>query len=167
VRALTVLLAVLEDYPKKFLLLASASDAASSLRALFELQPSEDEEPASDIDSLTPSRDDLLFLFLQQATSTSIGPWLNGWRSALAAPPGSLLVVRSADFPDFQRNAPDLESFYGPKLYDSSILLSMWSEKTARAMKATLPKDVVAILKELPGPLPSKKDIEDWIRQHP
>ena len=167
VRALIVLFAALHDTPLQPLLLASAQASVSDLRKIFELRPQEKDSVTSEEDSLVPSRQSLLVLFLQQATSSSIGPWLNGWRSALAEKPGALLVVRHADFLDFQRNAPDLASFFASKAFDTSSMLSIWSASTAKRMKTLLPREVVGILGKLPGKMPSGKDIESWVREHP
>ncbi|RJP33792.1 MAG: hypothetical protein C4527_03700 [Candidatus Omnitrophota bacterium] len=166
VRSLLVLLAVLKDLPNSPLLLSSPEESVRLLRPMFELQ-SALEETLTEKDLLRPVRDILLIIFLQQATSHSIAPWLNGWRSALADEPGTLLVIRNADFLDFQRFAPDLASFFGPKIYDSSSMLSIWGEDTARRMKTVLPNEFCMILKELPGPSPSKEEIEYWLKQHP
>jgi len=167
VRALIVLLAALKDLPLQPLLLSSAKESASSLRSLFDLQPLPEENRPAEEESVTLPRECFLVLFLQQATSRSIGPWLNGWRSALADKPGTLLIIRRADFPSLQRHAPDLSSFFGPKVYDSSSTLSIWSRETAKRIKHSLPRDVMEILKELPGQAPPRKEIEEWVKQHP
>jgi len=166
VRSLMVLLAVLNDWSIRFFLLSSAEQAAKDLRQLFDLQIPTEDGLLSEMDSLRPPRKNLLVLFLQQATSSTIGPYLNGWRSALAEAPGTLLVIRKADFIDFQRNAPDLTSFFGPKIYDSSLMLSIWNENTAKKISPILPDKVRGILKELPGHPPLQPEIEEWIKHH-
>ncbi len=166
VRSLLVMLAVLKDLPKYPLLLSSSKEASRLLRPIFELQSTSEEKHLEE-GSLLPVRNDLLIIFLQQATSHSIGPWLNGWRRALAEEPGSILVIRNADFSDFQRFAPDLASFFGPKIHDSATMLSIWREKTAKKIKSVLPYHFCTILDELPGQSPSKKEIDHWLKQHP
>jgi len=166
-RALIVLLSVLKDQPVYPLLLTSTNESISKLRRLFEIkQPSPKIEEETD-DSLIPSRKELLLFFIQQATSTTIGPWLNGWRTPMAASPGTLLVIRNADFMDFQRYAPDLASFFGSKNQDSASMLSLWNKETAQNIKVNLPTEFHDILINLPGEHPSKKEIEFWIAQHP
>lgn len=167
VRTFIVLIAAMREFPQQYLSLSSENESVPVLRALFDVPPPLEDAPLPDADSLAPRRKALLVLFLQQATSRSIGPWLNGWRTALAEPPGTLLVVRRADFTDFQRAAPDLISFVGPKTYDSGTMLSIWSEETAKKVNSTLPKDVGRILRELPGERPSGREIAEWIKEHP
>lgn len=72
----------------------------------------------------------LWLLFLAQASSTIVGPWLNGWRRPISEPPGSILVIRRADFDSFQRNAPDIASFVGARIFDASTMLSVFSRTT-------------------------------------
>lgn len=166
-RALLVLFAALHETSSYSLLLVSAQESAVELRSLFDLQPLDEESDLSDEDSLKTPRDSLLVLFLQQATSRTIGPWLNGWRSDLADSPGTLLIVRHADFPDFQRSAPDLASYFLSKISDSSSMLPIWDSQTAKKIKNRLPREIRDILKELPGERPSNKEIEIWKKQHP
>ena len=166
VRALVVFLASVGDVPTQPILLASADQAAGDLRRIFEAQTPSPAAQTEEGDVLAHKRDHLLVLFLQQATSSTIGPWLNGWRNELAKSPGALLVVRNADYMDFQRNAPDLASYVGPKIYDCVSLLSMWSEKTAANLRPSVPDPYVNVLRELPGEFPSVNEIESWIRHH-
>lgn len=167
VRALIVFLSVLGDLPLNSILLTSLDESERELKSLFDIRPIEDAEYASVIDQPLLKRETFLLLFLDQAVSTNIGPLLNGWRSALAEPPGTLLAIRSADFIDFQRNAPDLASFIGPRIFDTSTMLHVWSVKTAQKIKARIPAKISTILSILPGDDPSGEEIEMWISAHP
>ena len=110
VRALLALFAGLDDLQTHALLV---SDDASDLRALREMV--ETHMPISN-EETEPERDpharqsQFRLLFIQQASSNAVGPWLNGWRRPLSDPPGSMLVIRHADFVAFQRDAPDIGS---------------------------------------------------------
>ena len=167
VRVVIVLMASLDINSIEFLLLSSVDQSVKELKGLLELQPSSEKSMILESDSYGMQRESFLILFLQQATSRALGPWLNGWRSSLAKPPGALLIIRNADFVDFQRYTPDLSSFIGPKIYDSSSMLSMWSRETDKKINPRIPKKIKDILQELPGALPTIKEIENWIRHHP
>lgn len=167
IHALIVFCALYSDTSVYPLLLTSVDDADQELRSLFERRPlSPDIEPAINDDE-KPPRNSLLLLFIDQAVSTSIGPLLNGWRSALSEAPGTLLVIRSADFTKFQRNAPDLASSIGPKVLDTSIMLSVWNSKTSEKMKTRIPDAIERVLRKLPGDDPSEQEIIEWIKAHP
>jgi hypothetical protein len=101
-------------------------------------------------------------LFIQQAASKQVGPRLNGWRRPLSEPNGTLLVVRNADFDDFQRSAPDLASFIGPRIYDASRLVVVCSKGTLSNLKKTLPEQFDQILRQLPGTAPTAIELADW-----
>lgn len=163
-RALVIMLAVFDKFPIKPLLITTTDQSISELRQIFEYMPPSEE--ITDIELAEPVRNELLIFFIQQATSKSIGPWLNGWRSRLAASPGTILVVRHDDFIDFQRNAPDLSSFIGSKIFNASSMLSIWNQKTGEKMKANLPHSLIEILRDLPGQIPTKKEIAEWIEYH-
>lgn len=105
-----------------------------------------------------------LVLIFQQASMQTIGPWLNGWRNPLSQPPGSLLVIRSADFEQFLRSTPDLASFIGPKIFDSSSMISDLSPELLENMKVSVQQEALDILRNLPGELPTKSALEQWIR---
>lgn len=110
----------------------------------------------------------LWLLFLPQAASVVLGPWLNGWRRPLSEPPGTVLIIRSADFDSFQRHAPDLTSFVGPRVYDTSMMLSIFSPQIAQRLEQYVPRDLEKVLKQLPGKPPTKEEIELWLAaQHP
>ncbi len=121
--------------------------------------------PDSFVNKDFPHKDNLWILFIPQAGNQSVGPWLNGWRRALSHPPGSLLVVRYPDFDDLQRNAPDLFSFVGPRIYNAGAMVSLFSENTYAHMSTCLPEATHAILESLRpgGTLPSQEEIKTWM----
>lgn len=110
--------------------------------------------------------DTFWMLFIQQANSREIGPRMNGWRKPLAEAPGSLLLIRHADFDTFQRHAPDLVSFVGPRIYSASNMLSIFSDKTYQNMDVDLFDPLPAILRHLPGEQPGKEGILEWIEAY-
>ena len=168
VRVLLILLSAIDKIQIKPILLSSVDKSEKQLRELFEIQPVKNDTDDGNMEELLESsREELLLLFIQQATMSTIGPLLNGWRSSIAAPPGSLLVVRNADLMDFLRVAPDLSSFIGPKIIDSSTILSIWSNKIGRNINTKLPLSFVEILNELPGEQPTNEEIKDWMIEHP
>ncbi len=166
VRALVLVIAVVGKERILPLLLSSETESSLVLRKLFDIKITEEISLTEDEEILQPKRDKLLLLFIQQATSQTIGPMLNGWRRDLSQEPGSLIIVRKADFINFQRYAPDLASFYGPKIYDSSSLLYMWGETTAKNVKPYLPNRMFDFINELPGEAPSENELKEWIKLH-
>jgi hypothetical protein len=104
----------------------------------------------------------LWVFFLQQAVSKQVGPRLNGWRRPLSEPRGTLMVVRNADFRDFQRSAPDLASFIGPRIYDASRLMMVCSRDTFGNLKKVLPDPFESILRQLPGTMPTSEELAEW-----
>jgi hypothetical protein len=165
VRALVVLFAGLPDDLQTHSLFVS--DDEEHLRVLRDLVESRVDvfdgetktERASD-----SVRNRFWLFFLQQACSLSAGPWLNGWRRPMSDPPGTMLVIRHADFDSFQRNAPDLASFIGSRIFDSSTMLSVFSRTTYERLKPRLPKDVQTILTRLPGTAPDERTVRNWIQ---
>lgn len=107
--------------------------------------------------------DSLRMLFIPQAANTSVGPWLNGARIPLSNTPGTLLIVRSPDLSTFQRWAPDLASFVGPRIFDAASMLSIVSSETAARIEQALPEEFVAILNGLPGSRPAQDEIDSWL----
>jgi hypothetical protein len=164
VRALLVLFAGISDSPTHALLV---SDDESDLRALRQLVETrvpvaeEESDSGGDSDALA-SR--FWILFLQQASTSAVGPWLNGWRRPISDPPGAMLVIRHADFDPFQRNAPDIASFVGPRIYDASTMLSVFSKATHERLETRLPNEIELILKRLPGTPPTGRDVAEWIK---
>jgi hypothetical protein len=122
----------------------------------------EQENPGSGDGDPRSSSHPLWMLFLQQAASEQAGPRLNGWRRPLAEPMGTLLVIRNADFRDFQRQAPDLASFIGPRIYDASRLMLVCSRATLARLTKVLPEAFQTILRQLPGTMPSAEELADW-----
>ncbi len=162
VHALLILLAVLGAEQVYFHVVSTDRDGAKALRDLVDMRcPLEGDEEVGDARSPLGLR--LWVLFLPQASSQQAGPWLNGWRRPLSEPPGTLLVVRHADFDAFQRSAPDLASFVGPRVYDASTMLSIISGDTARRLQARVPPDLERCLKQLPGKPPTREQIEHWL----
>jgi len=159
VRALIVLLAAIGDMPIEFSLVATEKHCETTLRKTIEKRQ---RLPA---DSTTKDLCGTPFwiFFIQQAVSRHIGPWLNGWRRPLSESPGTLLVVRQADFNAFQHNAPDLASYIGSQIYDASNMLSVWSKEVHGHLSSSLPSAITMILKELPGTSPDTNEIDRWI----
>ncbi len=153
VRALLVLCAVLRETPLYPILVPTTG---AGLLAL-----------GSTLGDDSSGAQRLSVLFVPQAASSIVGPWLNGMRRPLADPPGTLLVVRSADFESLQRAAPDLASFVGPRIYDASILLSMVSTETYGHIHQQLPDEMSAVLAELPGLPPPQDEIDSWLASLP
>jgi len=164
VQTLLVLNAVLGDLPKRALLLAPGSQSVLALRELIETRViiSEKDGDVNATPMPVPASE-LWFVFLQQASYEAVGPLLNGWRSSLREPCGTLLIMRHADFEPFQRWAPDLSSFVGPRIFNASNLLSLFSNNTRKKMKTQLPEEWSRILAELPGTMPADENIRAWI----
>ncbi|MCX7047265.1 MAG: hypothetical protein NTX50_17475 [Candidatus Sumerlaeota bacterium] len=165
-RELIILLAALDSLSINPLLLSSGKQTAGLLREIFELKPPEEGDSFNESTFLDSTRRDFLVLFIQQATSSDIGPWLNGWRNALAQKPGSLLIVRQPELRDFERNASDLLSYIGPKIYDCSSMLPLWNEETAMRIQAELSGKFQDILQKLPGSAPDLQEIKEWLQTH-
>ena len=164
VRALLVLFAGLSDLETRALLV---SDDEKDLRALRHLVESRSRIAEDESDSGEDSEsleNQFRILFLQQASSTAVGPWLNGWRRPISEPPGAMLVIRHADFDPFQRNAPDIASFVGARIYDASTMLSVFSKKTYERLNTRLPDEIEAVLGRLPGVSPSEGNLDNWIK---
>jgi hypothetical protein len=164
VRALLVLNAALSNVPKRALLLAPGLQSTAALRELIETRvaiPEPEDESVECASALPPN--ELWLMFLQQASYEAVGPLLNGWRRAFRQGPGTLLIARYVDFEPFQRAAPDLASFIGPRIYNASNLLSLFSDSTRKHLSVLLPADWIRILMALPGTMPSEESIRDWI----
>lgn len=165
VRALLVTHAVLGDIPVEALLVSGEPRRLEGFleeigtRVVGQILQESPEQGTNGPDS--PPHP-LWILFLQQAASERVGPRLNGWRRPLAEPRGTLLVVRNADFRDFQRSAPDLASFLGPKIYDASRLMMVCSKDTLSRLEKALPDSFLSILRQLPGAVPTPADLADW-----
>ena len=164
VRALLGLFAALPDDLDCHSRLVSADEEdLLALRDLVESRIRVLDDASGPQQGSKPMREQFWLLFLQQASSFSVGPWLNGWRRPLSEPPGTMLVIRHADFASFQRIAPDIASFIGARIFDSSAMLSVFSKATWQRLKPRLPKDIETILARLPGRLPEEKLLAAWI----
>jgi len=161
VRALLVVTAGLKGIPIYGLLVPDRDEDLISLRSLADSRTVEEEN-----DALKSPADSLWLLFIPPAASKRVGPWLNGWRRPLSQPPGTLLAVRHADFESFQRNAPDLASYFGPRIYDAATMISVWSKETDSRLESELAIEIQEILKRLPGTPPSKSEIDEWRALH-
>jgi hypothetical protein len=164
VRALLILNAALFDIPKRALLVAPGNESVSSLRSLIETRVviSVAKEEADEHATNAPATE-LWLMFLQQASHQVVGPLLNGWRSSLRQPYGAVIIARHLDFERFQRAAPDLASFIGPRIHNASNFLSVFSDETRKHLKPTLPAEWIKILLELPGAMPSDEAVREWI----
>ncbi len=164
VRALLALFAGLADLQTHALLVSDDKKDLLALRQLVETRvPISDDE--SDLERDPESRGSQFWvLFVQQASTNAVGPWLNGWRRPISDPPGAMLVIRHADFDSFQRNAPDIASFVGARIYDASTMLSVFSKTTYDRLNTRLPPEIETVLRRLPGTSPSQKDIANWIK---
>jgi len=164
VRALLVLFAGLEDLRTHGLLVSDDEKDLRALRQLVETRiPPTEDDLQSDQDSES-FQNQLWLLFVQQASCNAVGPWLNGWRRPVSEPPGAMLVIRHADFAPFQRNAPDVASFVGPRVYDASTMLSVFSGTTYARLRHHLPDEIELTLNRLPGASPAEQEVADWIR---
>ena len=162
VRSLLVLHAAMQVRDLQFLLVSGVESDISKLINVIDarrpsLFPTESNASAE-------MENPFLVLLFQQASLQTIGPWLNGWRNPLSESPGSLLVIRSADFEQFQRNAPDLSSYVGPKILDSSSMISYFSPEILSCLNAELAPSAIEALQKLPGELPTIDGLERWIR---
>jgi len=164
VRALLALFAGLDDLRTSALLLSDQEKDLLALRELVETRIEISEDASGLEEDRRLRRDQLWILCLQQASSIAVGPWLNGWRRPISDPPGAMLVIRRADFGSFQRNAPDIASFIGPRIYDASTMLSVFSKTTHELLRTRLPDEIEAVLRRLPGTSPSEADVADWIK---
>jgi hypothetical protein len=164
VRSLLGFLAGLSGLKVQALLVSDDDQDLVALRTMIESRtPIGGREFEVDQESLSAA-DQFWILFLQQASANSAGPWLNGWRRPISEPPGSMLVIRHADFDSFQRSAPDIASFIGARVYDASTMLSVFSKPTYDGLKDHLPGEIEVILNRLPGAAPSKRDLAEWIK---
>ena len=163
VRALLIFLAIKQDWQICPILVSSQNSHLETLKKLVSTRYPLEEELALDQDSHLQIATQMWILFIAQASTKTVGPWLNGWRKALSEPLGTLLIVRHADFIGLQRNAPDLISYAGPRIYDASTMLSICSEEVSKTVKTSLPPSFNTILKELPGELPHQDELHRWV----
>ena len=163
-RVLLITVAALGEMPTKPMLLSN-EETIEELNDLIQgkLRQQIDQEggPEPTGDSSPPPHP-LWMFFLQQAVSRAVGPRLNGWRRPLSEPRGTLMIVRNADFRDFQRNSPDLASFIGPRIYDASRMMMVCSRETLGRLQRVLPEPFESILRQLPGRVPAAEELADW-----
>lgn len=159
VRALIVLYSLLPDqiYP---LAVSNREKSIERVRQLAESRSPVTEGKERSTDVLAEK---YWILFVQQASSKTIGPWLNGWRHPLSTSPGSLLVVRRPDFLEFQNYAPDLVSYAGARIHDASTMLSSISAAHVKKLRTSLPDEVWETLDQLPGRRPPTEELQQWI----
>jgi hypothetical protein len=165
IRVLLVTRAALGDIPIQPRLVSGETTRLAELRGLIQARVDdqilkEAEEGGADIADSIPYP--LWILFLQQAASGRVGPQLNGWRRLLSEPLGTLLVIRNADFRDFQRSSADLASFIGPRIYDASRMMMVCSRDTLGRLEKLLTEPFESILRQLPGRLPTADELADW-----
>lgn len=151
-RCLVVVRALLSDQLIEDVLVSSDKASVQQARELIERRRTEDSVNSP-----------FLSLFVQQATTEIIGPLLNGSRKPLADPPGSLLVLRSADFHNFLRSAPDLASFVVHRMFDSAELMSAFESELASKFSSQLPQPLNEILESLPGDSVSQSELDEWV----
>ncbi len=99
---------------------------------------------------------------IPQASTEAVGGWVNSWRQPLATTPGTLLVVRRADLMELTRRAPDLMSFAQSDVYESTGLLPLVTRDTLEHISINLSEEWTVALRELPGSLPSAKELGLW-----
>jgi len=164
VRALLVLCAGRDGLAVEALLVSGDENDLRALRELVETRVQLGDGESDLAGEPDPRRNRFWILFVQQASSSAVGPWLNGWRRPISDPPGAMLVIRHADFDSFQRNAPDIASFIGPRIYDAAAMLSVFSKTTYEGLKTRLPDEIQTAVNGLPGRSPSEQEIADWIK---
>ena len=153
VRALLVLKAALPDFPDSPILLPS--DQVDLQRLGIDLyEQAEDTEPRV-----------RRFILIPQASTESVGAWLNGWRQRLSEPPGTVLVIRRADYAGLCRRAPDLTSFAHSDVHEATGLLPLIDRDTSERLPIQLPHPWHEPLRFLPGEMPVQSDIDVWTKQ--
>lgn len=150
-RALLVLKTALPDFPDVPILLPTDQTDLQRFSILL-FEGSEGPPPTS-----------RRILLIPQASTESVGEWLNGWRRQLAQAPGSLLVIRRVDFAALCRRAPDLMSFAQSDIHEATGLLPLLDKTTLGSISERLPNSWYEPLSALPGAMPSTDEIADWI----
>lgn len=164
VRVLTVLRAGLPDVSMAPLLVSNAPDSTRALLSMVEGRLPPLDHSGDEPEPSPPADPRLWVLFLQQAVGQDVGHWLNGWRRPISEPRGTLFVIRHADYAAFQRTAPDLASYVGPRLFDSSGILLICTGEMAERIETALPEEFADILRSLPGEAPSPEELDGWVR---
>ena len=153
IRALLVLQAAMPDFPDAPVVVPTGqSDLQRFSIDLFE---ESDRQP----------RVSRRILLIPQGSAGTIGTWLNGWRRRLAEPPGTLLVARRAEFAALCRRAPDLLSFAQSDVHEATGLLPLVEPGTLAKISQRLPDSWYGPLDALPGAMPTRDAIGDWVQQ--
>jgi hypothetical protein len=150
VRALLLLKSVLTDFPDSPIYLPSEQAQLQQLSIhLYE-------DPA-----LKTRR----FLLIPQASTDTVGTWLNGWRRRLSEAPGTVMVIRRADYGPLCRRAPDLMSFVNSEVHEAGGLLPLTNLKTLNMLTNRLPEAWYPSLQLLPGEMPEQNEITEWAKE--
>ena len=165
VRVILTLRAALPRLSPEPLLLTGARDSLRTLHSVIasRVPPVDHFEDETEPETVSAGDPHLWVFFLQQAVGREVGPWLNGWRRPLSEPGGTLFVIRHADFDTFQRMAPDLASYVGPRIFDASGMLLICPKETVKQIETSLPDRYGEILRSLPGETPSPEEIGGWV----
>ena len=151
IRALLVLRATLTDFPNVPVLMPNEQVVLQEFSIkLFE-------GPAG-----TTTR---RFLLIPQASTETIGKWLNGWRQRLSDPPGTMLIIRRSDYAALCRRAPDLMSFAQSDVHETTGLLPLIEQSLLRDLSPNLPSGWYDCLNNLPGELPTEEELSQWTQQ--
>lgn len=153
VQALVILQAALQDFSQEPILLPTDKNGLQQM-SLALSESSTGERP-------TRRR----FFLIPQGSSEIIGSWMNGWRSQLAEPPGTVLIIRHADFVSLLRRSPDLMSFAQSETHDATNLLPLVSAAILEKITLRLSSKWVECLGTLPGVMPSEKELTIWLQQ--
>jgi hypothetical protein len=153
IRALLVLRAATRDFPDEPVVMPTEQpDLQRFSIRLFE---------ESEQSPIGPRR----ILLIPQGSTGTIGTWLNGWRRRLADPPGTILVVRRAEFVALYQRAPDLMSFAQSEVHDATGLLPLVEPGTLARISGRLPDGWYGPLDALPGGTPSSDAIGGWVQR--
>jgi hypothetical protein len=160
-RAIRVLLVALGPQPCRDFLIRATAPMSSELLAVLERRQSED---------VALANEPILMLFFEETAGRAAGPELNGWRSGLSRPPGSVLVMRDREASEFCSGAPDLCSFLTARRAHADAFIASWRSETAsalasastRAHSITLPASLLA----LEGDRLSDDEFRAWLRYH-
>src|SRR5262249_32591060 len=104
-------------------------------------------------------------ILVPQASTNAVSSWMNGWRRQLAVPPGTLIVIRRADYHLLFRRAPDLMSFAQSEVHEATELMPMLQNDVVSRVSANLTSAWIKALGELPGEMPKSGAIEAWIEK--
>lgn len=105
------------------------------------------------------------FILIPQASTDAVGAWLNGWRRRLSEEPGTVLVIRRADYGPLCRRAPDIMSFVNSEVHEAGGLLPLADRRTLSQLTDRLPHAWYTSLQMLPGDLPEQGEITEWTKE--